>query len=218
MTSVTIDLHISRVTELHPDTIELLANDGKVTANRTLLCMASSTIHNQLMADPEIAIFDVKHHKKSTIEYLLHGIYYGITTITDKAEKEEVMSLAQELDINGTQTSELAGVAPEVPEKQPKNVEPKLTRLNDGKVSCDICFKTFSGKCALGNAKSHYKQIHLTSKDKNIDCRFQGCLKKFNSLLYMKSHMHHCHGISAKQIPSTTKIKSSIEDSAFNDE
>ena len=206
MTSVTIDLHISRVTELHPDTIELLANDGKVTANRIFLCLASSAIHKRLEENPEITIFDMKHHKKSTIDCLLRGIYNGKTTCTDEVEKEEVMSLAQELDINVSQTSEIADeFAPEVPEEQPKSVEPELTRLKDGKVSCDICFKTFT---LMKNAKAHFKQIHL-AKDKDIDCRFQGCMKKFSCLHYMKMHMLRSHGISGKQIQPTTKTKSS---------
>jgi len=216
MLSVSVDLHISRVNKLCPDTIELLANDGKVTANRIFLCLASSAIHKQLR-NPEITIFDMKHRKKSTIDCLLRGIYNGKTTYTDEVEREEVMSLAQELDINVSQTSEIADeFAPEVPEEQPKSVEPELTQLKDGKVSCrlisnglscDICFKTFTTK---GNATQHYKQIHLAPKEKNIDCRFQGCLTKFTSLLYMKRHMHVHHGISAKQIRSTTKTKSSI--------
>ena len=205
--SLSVDLHISRISELYPDTIQLLTNDGKVTANRAFLCLASSAIHKQLR-NPEITIFDMKHRKKSTIDCLLRGIYNGKTTCTDEVEKEEVMSLAQELDINVSQTSEMADeVAPEMPEEQPKSVEPELTQLKDGKVSCDICFKTFTTK---GNATQHYKQIHLAPKEKNIDCRFQGCLTKFTSLLYMKRHMHVHHGISAKQIRSTTKTKSSI--------
>ena len=208
MLSVSVDLHISRVNKLCPDTIELLANDGKVTANRIFLCLASSAIHKRLEENPEITFFDMKHHKKSTIDCLLRGIYNGKTTCTDEVEKEEVMSLAQELDINVSQTSEIADeFAPEVPEEQPKSVEPELTQLKDGKVSCDICFKTFTTK---GNATQHYKQIHLAPKEKNIDCRFQGCLTKFTSLLYMKRHMHVHHGISAKQIRSTTKTKSFI--------
>ena len=203
MMSFSVDLHISRVCELYPDTIELLTNDGKVTANRAFLCLASSAIH-KLLRNPELTIIDMKHCKKSTIDCLLRGIYNGKSTFTDEVEKEEVMSLAQELDINITQTSGLAGEPP-VPEEQPKNVEPELTRLKDGKVSCDKCFKTFT---TLGNATAHYKQIHL-AQDKNIDCRFQGCLKKFKNLHYMKIHMLRSHGISAKQIPSTTKTKSS---------
>jgi len=206
MMSASVDLHISRVNELSPDTIELLANDGKVTANRYFLCLASSAIHKRLMENPEITIFDMKNHKKSTIDCLLHGIYSGKTAFNDEVEKEEVMSLAQELDINITETTEMADETPKVPEEQPKNVEPELTRLKDGKVSCDKCFKTFT---TLGNATAHYKQIHLT-KDKNIDCRFQGCLKKFTCLHYMKIHMLQRHGISAKQIPSNSKTKWSI--------
>ena len=69
MMSASVDLHISRVNELSPDTIELLANDGKVTANRYFLCLASSAIHKRLMENPEITIFDMKNHKKSTIDF-----------------------------------------------------------------------------------------------------------------------------------------------------
>ena len=212
MMSASFDLHISHVSDIVPDTVELLANDGKITTNRALLRFASSAIHKQLSENPEITIFDMKNHMKTTIDCLLHGIYNSKITFTDEIEKEEVMSLAQELDINITQTqsiqTELAGEAPkmtEEPEEQPKNVEPELTRLKDGKVSCDICFKTFT---LMKNAKAHFKQIHL-EKDKNIDCRFQGCLKKFTCHHYMKKHMLQQHGISAKQIPSTTKTKSS---------
>ena len=56
------DLHISRVSEINPDTIELLANDGKVTANRAFLRLASSAIHRQLIENPEVTIFDMKNH------------------------------------------------------------------------------------------------------------------------------------------------------------
>ena len=214
MMSASFDLHISHVSDIVPDTVELLANDGKITTNRALLRFASSAIHKQLSENPEITIFDMKNHKKTTIDCLLHGIYNSKITFTDEIEKEEVMSLAQELDITQTSTlttsiqTELTGEeTPKVPEEQPKSVEPELTQLKDGKVSCDICFKTFTTK---GNATQHYKQIHLAPKEKNIDCRFQGCLTKFTSLLYMKRHMHVHHGISAKQIRSTTKTKSFI--------
>ena len=214
MMSASFDLHISHVSDIVSDTVELLANDGKITANRAVLRLASPAMHKQLMENPEITIFDMKNHKKTTIDCLLHGIYNGKTTFNDEVEQEEVMSLVKELDITITQTlttsiqTELTGEAtkvPEEPEEQSKNVDPELTQLKDGKVSCDVCFKTFT---LMGNAKAHYEQIHL-AKDKNVDCRFQGCLKKFTCLTYMKRHMLQRHGISAKQIPSTTKTKSS---------
>jgi len=201
------------INDAYPDTIELLANDGKVTANRAFLRLASPAIHKQLMENPEIAIFDLRNHKKTTIDHLLHGIYNGKTSFTDEIEKEEVVSLAQELDINITQTSKLADEAPKVSEESEEqskdvDVDSKLTKLKDGKVSCDACYKLFSGNRPMGNARQHYKQVHL-SKDKNVDCRFQGCDKKFAHMHSMKKHMLQSHGISAKQIPSTTKTKSS---------
>ena len=214
MMSVIFDLHISRVSEINPDTIELLANDGKVTANRAFLRLASSAIHKQLTENPEITIFDMKNHKKTTIDLLIRGICYGKTTVTDEVEKEEVISLAQELDIsivNIIQASKLLGEASKVSEEseeQSKDVDPKVTRLKDGRVSCDVCFKIFSGKWSFGNANTHYKEKHLSS-NKIIDCRFQGCDKKFANMITMKRHMYQSHGISAKQITSTTKTKSS---------
>ena len=214
MMSESVNLHMSHMNEIVPDTIELLANDSKVTANRAFLRLASPAIHKQLMENPEITIFDMKNHKKATIDHLLHGIYNGKISFNNEIEKEEVMSLAQELEISITQTSELAGEAPkmsEESEEQSKDVDPKVTRLKDGRVSCDVCFKICSGRNAMSNAKSHYKQVHLSSV-KNIDCRFQGCDKKFAHMFIMKNHMLQCHGISAMQIsstPSTTKTKSS---------
>ena len=74
--SLSVDLHISRVSELYPDTIELLTNDGKVTANRAFLCLASSAIHKQLR-NPEITIFDMKHRKKSTIDCPQGSVTYS---------------------------------------------------------------------------------------------------------------------------------------------
>jgi len=208
---------MSHVNEIVPDTIELLANDGKVIANRAFLRLASPAIHKQLMENPEITIFDMKNHKKTTIDCLLHGIYNGKTTFTDEVEEEKVMSLAQELDINITQSLELAGEVPKVseePEEQSKDMEPKVTRLKDGRVSCDVCFKICSGRNAMSNAKSHYKQVHLSSV-KNIACRFQGCGKKFAHMFIMKSHMLHSHGISAKQISSTTSTTKTKSSTSF---
>ena len=214
MMSASFNLHISRISKMYPDTVELLANDGKVSANRAFLQLASSAVDRQLTENPEITIFAMKNHMKTTIDCLLHGIYNGKTTFNDEVEQEEVMSLVKELDITITQTlttsiqTELTGEAtkvPEEPEEQSKNVDPELTQLKDGKVSCDVCFKTFT---LMGNAKAHYEQIHL-AKDKNVDCRFQGCNKKFSHMHSMKIHMLKRHGISAKQIPSTTKAKSS---------
>ena len=212
MMSVSFVLHISRVGEIVPDTVELLANDGKIIANRAYLRLASAALHKQLTENPEIAIFDMKNHKKTAIDCLLRGIYNGKATCTEEVEKEEFMSLSQEIDININQSiqTELAGEAPKVteePEEQPKNVEPELPRLKDGKVSCDICFKTFSGKCSMTNARVHYKQVHLAPKEKSIDCRFQGCLKKFTCFGYMKKHMRQRHGISAKQICNISKFR-----------
>ena len=209
MKSVSVNLHISRVSEINPDTIELLANDGKVTANRAFLRLASSAIHKQLTENPEITIFDMKNHKKTTIDLLVRGIYYGKTTVTDEVEKEEVISLAQELDITIVSIIQaLASKVSEESEEQSKDVDPKVTRLKDGRVSCDVCFKIFSGKWSFGNANTHYKEKHLSS-NKIIDCRFQGCDKKFANMITMKRHMYQSHGISAKQITSTTKTKSS---------
>jgi len=129
MMSASFNLHISRISKMYPDTVELLANDGKVSANRAFLQLASSAVDRQLTENPEITIFAMKNHMKTTIDCLLHGIYNGKTTFTDEVEKEEVMSLAQELDINITQT-ELTGEAPKVPEE---HIKPQVTQLKSSR-------------------------------------------------------------------------------------
>ena len=117
------------------------------------------------------------------------------------AFNEDVNNLAEELEIHLTKSYKVD--APNVPVEQPKDEDPGLVELKDGRMSCGICFKAF-GKIA--NAKRHYQDVHM-AKDKNIPFRAPGCGKKFKSMDYMKIHMWRTHGISAKMIPSTSKTK-----------
>ena len=196
MMSYTWNMDVARIEEINPDKIGLLARDGKVTANRTILRLASSPIHTKLVENSDLTILDMKHHKKATIDSLLNLINGGKITFN-----EDVSSLAQELEIHLTKSFKVD--APEVPEEQPKDEDPGLVELKDGRMSCGICFKAFS---RMDHAKRHYQNIHM-AKDKNIPCRAPGCVKKFKSMDYMKVHMFQTHGISAKMIPSTSKTK-----------
>jgi len=181
---------------MNPEKIGLLAKDGKVTANRTILRLASLPVHTKLVENPDLTIVDMKHHKKATIDSLLHLINGGKI-----AFNEDVKSLAQELEIHLTKSFKVD--APEVPKEQPKDEDPGILELKDGRMSCGICFKAFG---RMFDAKRHYQNIHM-AKDKNIPCRAPGCAKKFKSMGYMKTHMFQTHGISAKMIPSTSKTK-----------
>ena len=189
-------LILSRLDEIHSDKIGLLASDGKVTANRTILRLVSTPVHTKLVENPDLTILDMKHHKKANIDSLLHLINGGKI-----AFNEDINNLAEELEIHLTKSFKVD--TPEVPEENPEDKDPGLVELKDGRFSCGLCFKAFSRK---GDATRHYKNIHM-SKDKNIPCRAPGCGKKFKSMDYMKAHMLTTHGISAKMIPSTSKTK-----------
>ena len=211
MKSVKYNLHVSRINEIPNNTIEVLANDGKITANRLFLRLASGVVHAKLLENPDLNILDLKDHKKRTINCLLNGIYTGLTTFKDEVEEEEVTRLAQELDIGIIQTA-LTGEgknikieAPAVPEEESINEDPGLIPLKDGNYGCGLCFKSFT---RFQVAKRHYQNIHF-AQEKNISCRAPGCDKKFAILRYMKEHMRASHGISAKLIQTIRSTKSS---------
>ena len=193
-------MNVSLLEEIIPDKIGLLANDGKVATNRTILRLVSPPVHAKLVDNPNLNLLDMMHHKKANIDSLLHLINGGKI-----AFNEDVNNLAEELEIplivsaDGRRSFKVD--APEVPEEQPKDEDPGLMKLKDGRMSCGLCFKAF-GK--MQHAKRHYQNIHM-AKDKNIPCRVPGCGKKFKSMDYMKGHMFQTHGISAKMIPSTSK-------------
>ena len=195
MMSYSWNIDTSRLDEI-PDKIGLLARDGTVTANRTILRLVSSPAHTKLLRNPDLTVLDLRHHKKANIDSLLHLINGGKI-----AFNEGVNNLAEELEIHLTKSFKVD--APEVPEEQPKDEDPGLMKLKDGRMSCGLCFKAFE---SMRNAKRHYQNVHM-AKDKNIPCRAPGCVKKFKSMDYMKVHMFTTHGISAKMIPSASKTK-----------
>ena len=49
-------LILSRLDKINQDEIELLASDGKVTANRTILRLVSSPVHTKLVENPDLTI------------------------------------------------------------------------------------------------------------------------------------------------------------------
>ena len=206
MKFVKYNLHVSRINEIPNNTIEVLANDGKITANRLFLRLASGVVHAKLLENPDLNILDLKDHQKRTIDCLLNGIYTGQTTFKDKIEEEEVTRLAQELDIGIIQTGKNIKIeAPAVPEEEAINEDPGLIPLKDGNYGCGLCFKSFT---RFQVAKRHYQNIHF-AQEKNISCRAPGCDKKFAILRYMKEHMRTSHGISARLIQTTSSTKSS---------
>ena len=136
MLSVSLKLDVSRLKEI-PDmpVIELLANDGKITANRISLRLASSAVHAKLLENPDLTILDMKTSKKATIDRLLYLIYNGKTKFNDEVEKQEVINLAQDLGIDIIQSAvkTIRVEAPVVPEEEPKNDDPGLMELKCSK-------------------------------------------------------------------------------------
>ena len=150
-------MNLSRLDEIHPDKIGLLASDGKITMNRAILRLVSSLVHTKLVENPDLTILDMKHHKKAaSIDSLLHLINGGKI-----AFNEDVNNLAEELDIFLTNSFKVD--APEVPEEQPKDEDPGLMKLKDGRMSCGLCFKAFE---SMRNAKRHYQNVPSASKTK----------------------------------------------------
>ena len=202
---------LKRVNEI-PDmpVIELLANDGKITANRISLRLASSAVHAKLLENPDLTILDMKKSKKATIDSLLCLIYNGKTKFNDEVEEKEVISLAKDLGIDIIQSASTGKRikidAPLVPEEESKNEDPGLMELKDKSFGCGLCFKAFPRK---GDAKRHYQDVHMAkaNQGKPFSCKVPGCDKKFGTFNYMRDHMRKSHGIPAKMIPSITKPK-----------
>ena len=209
MSSVNLLVDISRLKDF-PDmpVIEILANDGKITANRISLLLASSAVHGMLLENPDLTILDMKKSKKTTIDSLLRLINDGKTKFNNEVEEKEVISLAKDLGIEIIQLAStgknIKVEAPIVPEEGPKDEDPGLMELNDGSFRCGLCFKAFPRKY---DAKWHYQNIHMTKGEKNFSCRLPGCDKKFANEKYMKKHMRKSHGIPGRIIPSTSKLK-----------
>ena len=213
MSSVSLNPDVSRllkrVNEVRDmPVIELLTNDGKITANRMSLRLTSSAVHAKLLENPDLTILDMKKTKKATIDSLLCLIYTGKTKCNDEVEEKEVISLAKDLGIDiihlASSGKRIKIDAPIVPEEEPTDEDPGVMELKDGSFSCGLCFKAFPRQF---DAKRHYKNIHMTKGEKNFSCKLPGCDKKFGNAKYMKQHMHYMHGISAKMIPSTSKPK-----------
>ena len=192
---VTIIKDASRIKHL-PHNIEILADGGTIiNAKRCPLQMASGVWNKRFIKNPERSIFDMKTHKKEVIDCLLRLIYQGEMTFTEEEFKDEVIDLAQELEIKVQSEFQKIKTAPtKAPKKAPKlfaNDDFCLMESGDGRFQCTICFKAFSNK---KNGQRHYEEVHLTNKSvKNVQCRDPECDKKFPSQRYMEQHMRRCH-------------------------
>ena len=105
-----MNVSLSHLDKIHPDKIILLASDGKVAANRTILQLVSSPVRAKLEQNPDLTILDMKHQKTSSIDSLLNLI-----NGSKIAFNEDVNNLAEELEIHLTKSFKVD--APEVPEE-----------------------------------------------------------------------------------------------------
>ena len=199
----------ARVNELPKNLeVELLAKDGKIRANQILLQVASPFIHKAIMEN-KTTLFDLKNYSQEAVVGLLDMIYSGRLTVTDHKKMDEVMRLAQDLEVKfelnqGLPEGENIKVgAPKAPE-EPRE-DPGLIKMENGRIGCGICFKTFK---AMAFGTRHYQEQHMIDKKiKNIKCRAPNCNKKFAIERNMKVHMKQAHGISSKMLKSTKTVK-----------
>ena len=227
MSTVNLLVDISRLKDI-PDmpVIELLANDGKITANRMSLRLASPTIHAQLLENPDLAVLDMKNNKKATIatiDSLLYLINNGKTKFNDEVEEQEVISLAKDLGIKLIQSPSIGKnvkiEAPIVPEEEPKNEDPDpgLMELKDGSFSCGLCFKSFPRRSR--SAKRHYQNVHKAFF-KPYSCDAPGCDKKFGNENDLKDHKRARHNIvflSDLRKICFTKISRDVKEESIKD-
>ena len=183
--------------------IEIVAKDGKVSAKRCPLQMASPIMHNLFMDSPDTKIVDFENHKTEVIEGLLDLVNNGESASTDERLRAQVVNLAKELGISfqTSQTYTEVKTNSEEPEEQkfaPELVDTGLIKMENGKVMCKICFKVLA---QTTYAREHYRNVHLANKSqRNIPCRSPGCDKMFYLSTHMKSHLRSVHGISAKTL------------------
>ena len=111
-----------KITDL-PETIELLANDGIIDANRLFLRFASPVVHAKLVENPDLTLLDLKTFRKAAIGCLLKGIYTGNTSFNDEDQKAMVMRLCNELKIDVKTTIIREGIKVDVNIRHVHNVD-----------------------------------------------------------------------------------------------
>ena len=96
MSSLSLLVDISRLKDFPGmPVIELLANDGKITANCISQLLTSSAVHAKLLENPDLTILDMKKSKITTIDSLLRLINDGKMKVNNEVEEKEVISLAR---------------------------------------------------------------------------------------------------------------------------
>ena len=182
--------------------ITILANDGEVLANRCFLRSSSSVIRRSLTHNEKGEVLDLQDYSIEVINLLLKLIYIGKLETSTKL-MEEVIDLTKDLEINVTQSVPVQ--APKAPEALIKNEDPGVLVSKDGKYTCGLCFKNYATK---STAETHYQEIHMSSKEKTIECLLPDCNKKFALMRHMKLHMKRMHNVSGTLMKPAKKVKS----------
>ena len=180
--------------------IKILATNGDVKANRSLLRMASPVVHRNLKHNEKADVLDLMDYSVETVKSLLKLIYVGKLSCQSNALKEEVLDVAKELEI------ETSVFLPDKPTKDPlvKNEKPGIMDGGNGRFNCGICSKTFASK---HNGLKHYQEIHRANNEKTIECLAFGCTKKFAIQRYMKDHMRNMHDKDDKiKVPNLSPV------------
>ena len=180
--------------------IKILATNGDVKANRSLLRMASPVVHRNLKHNEKADVLDLMDYSVETVKSLLKLIYVGKLSCQSNALKEEVLDVAKELEI------ETSVFLPDKPTKDPlvKNEKPGIMDGGNGRFNCGLCSKTFASK---HNGLKHYQEIHRANNEKTIECLAFGCTKKFAIQRYMKDHMRNMHDKDDKiKVPNLSPV------------
>ena len=108
MANYTIEItrDYSRVNNL-PQNLELLTKDSKIKANRVMLRLASPVIDKIIMESPGTMMFDFKNHSGEAVSALLQVIYHGKLANTNEKLKDELLKIAEELEIQVSAQSPL---------------------------------------------------------------------------------------------------------------
>ena len=125
-------------------------------------------------------------------------------SVSEKKEEIPKKKGGRGRKVNVNQDETIKVDALKAPKEEHENEDPELMQLKDGKISCGICLKVFTGKRPMDYAKQHYLNVHA-SKGKDVSCRFPGCDRKLKNTQSLRVHLIRVHGISSANMKKETK-------------
>eukprot|EP00093_Oithona_nana_P011979 11979.XXX_445022_445672_1 [CDS] Oithona nana genome sequencing. len=177
--------------------IELLCSDGKITANRCFLGLASPRIHKILSENPLAISLNFSYYSREVMNALLHLIYSDEVIVSQKdGTFNQLLELMNNLEI--PLKSLLCGMKLNNSEissaRNDTNNNQRSKRKTPPKATCGICSKVVN----KSRIRLHILEVHQLT-EKNVHCEVHDCDRKFKCQRYMVHHMRHAHGISSRR-------------------